>query len=99
MAEATAVILSWEGRAMVLLLHHSLLRTMEGLNSSCGDLIFQLPLLKDHLSRPDTNTSKRHGRSESVSLYEAKVAKLLSTLFEKQTAREVYPGSAATFRK
>jgi len=104
MAEALAGILihwSWiEEGALVLLLHHGLLRTMEGLNSRCGDFIFQLPLLKAHLSLPDTKTSKRHGRSESVSLYDAKVVKLLAMLCEnRQPGDKVYPGSAATFRK
>ena len=84
MAEAIAGILSWEEGAMVLLLHHGLLRTMEVLNSRCGDFIFQLPLLKDHLSLPDTRTRKRHGRSESVSLCDAKVVKLLSMLCESR---------------
>ena len=104
MAEAIAGILihwSWvEEGAMVLLLHHGLLRTMEGLSSRCGDYIFQLPLLKAHLSLPDTKTSKRHGRSESVGLYEATVVKLLAMLCEnRQPGDKVYSGSAATFRK
>ena len=104
MAEAIAGILlhwSWiEEGAMVLLLHHGLLRTMEGLNSRCGDYIFQMPLLRAHLSLPDTKTSKRHGRSESVSLYEAKVVKLLFMLCEKrQPGDKVYSSSPGTFRK
>ena len=67
-----------------MLLHHGLFRTMEGRNSSCGDYNCQLPPLKAHLSLPDTKTSKRHGRSESVGLYDAKVVKLLTLLCENR---------------
>ena len=85
---------------MVLLLHHGLLQTMEGLNSGCSDYNCQLPPLKAHLSLPDTKTSKRHGRSESVGLYEATVVMLLAMLCEnRQPGDKVYSGSAATFRK
>ena len=104
MAEACAGIqIHWskvkEG-AMVLLLHHGLLQTMEGLNSGCSDYNCQLPPLKAHLSLPDTKTSKRRWRSESVGLYDAKVVKLLTMLCEnRQPGDKVYSGSAATFRK
>jgi len=85
---------------MALLMHHCLLRTMEGLNARRGDFMLQGLLMKGHLSLPDTKTSARHGRGESVSITDPQVMQLLLPIAEPLLPGEkLYPHSAAVFRK
>ena len=85
---------------MVLLGHHGLLRTNEYLNCHSGDFVINDLMKKGHMTLPDTKTSTRHGRSESVTLTDPEVLQFVSVCRAgKLPGEKLYPCGSTIFRK
>ena len=65
-----------------------------------GDFTLKPPLGKGHLSLPDTRTSTRHGRAESVTLEDEEIVAWAARLCKgKLPGEKLNPESTAALRK